>query len=67
VLRPHAIVLRRKIDNEDDVSSVLEAAKAAGVEMVRQGSISDKTLRSIGEPLISREEYIKMHDEAGKS
>jgi hypothetical protein len=49
------------------VSSVLDAAKAAGVEMVRQGSISDKTLRSIGEPLISREEYIKMHDEAGKS
>ena len=67
VLRPHAIVLRRKIDKGDDVSSVLDAAKAAGVEMVRQGSISDKTLRSIGEPLISREDYIKMHDEAGKS
>jgi multimeric flavodoxin WrbA len=60
LLRPHAGLLR----NSPDAEKVLAAAKAAGRELVRTGAASEDTLRQVSGPLVSREDFVSMHEGA---
>ncbi len=53
VLRPHASELQ---NYPKKAKEVFEAAKDAGFELVKQGSMSEETLRSISQPLVSEKE-----------
>jgi multimeric flavodoxin WrbA len=66
--RPHASLLD---ENEEQAKDVMDAAKNAGTQLVREGRISAETLERVSQPLISeedlRERYNKMYHKAKKS
>ncbi|MFW9959714.1 MAG: flavodoxin family protein, partial [Candidatus Thorarchaeota archaeon] len=65
--RPHAFLLN---ENEEKAKLVLDAAKKAGAQLVREGKMSEELLQSVSQPLISeedlRERYNKMYQKAKK-
>lgn len=60
LLRPHGLALRFMKSNGLDVEDVLQAAHDAGMELVRTGLMSEKTLQKVRRPLISRDDFIAM-------
>lgn len=68
LIRPHAFLLN---ENEEKAQLVLDAAKKAGAQLVREGKMSVELLESVSQPLISeenlRERYNKMYQKAKKS
>ena len=56
VLRPHASAMRRQGEWTKDGQAVLEAARRAGYELVREGTMREETLEKVSRPLISQEE-----------
>jgi multimeric flavodoxin WrbA len=56
VLRPHFSSMRR---NEEKAREVLEASRKAGYQLVGEGRMSDDVLESVGQPLISHEDWLK--------
>ncbi len=68
VIRPHAFVMDRAKDKAEEV---LNAARRAGAQLVREGRMSAETLDIISQPLVSeeelREEYNKEYYRAKKS
>jgi multimeric flavodoxin WrbA len=64
VLRPHAFLMKQKGELTGDGAAVLDAARRAGYELVREGAMSKDTLEAISRPLISeaelRERYNQM-------
>jgi len=61
LLRPHAGVFVQQLGANSKAAEVQTAARRAGSELVKTGSISEELIRSIGQPLISKEEFIEMH------
>jgi multimeric flavodoxin WrbA len=57
MVRPHAHELRRAGTSSEAQQIVVDALKAAAVELLTQGSINANTLDAISRPLISREEF----------
>jgi len=41
-----------------DVSDVIEAARGAGVQLVRDGRMSEETLKTISRPLMPKDAYV---------
>jgi len=67
LLRPHGQTLRDLLKQGGPVEDVLEAATEAGRELVRDGRISDESLRVVGRPLVSLDEYLaNLNETAGK-
>jgi multimeric flavodoxin WrbA len=66
--RPHAFLMN---ENEEQAKDVLDAAKKAGTQLVREGKMSAETLERVSQPLISeedlRERYNKMYHKAKKA
>ncbi len=60
LLRPHGLALRFMKENGLDVEDVLQASHDAGMELVRTGLMSEKTLQKVRRPLISRDDFIAM-------
>jgi len=58
VLRPHALLLKKKGRITREGETVLNAVKKAGHELVIEGKMRKETLATISYPLISREELI---------
>ncbi len=58
VLRPHALLLKKKGRITREGETVLNAVKKAGRELVIEGKMRKETLATISYPLISREELI---------
>ncbi len=56
VLRPHAHLMRRDGHITDQGQEILQAVKAAGGELIREGKIREETLATIRQPLITIEE-----------
>ncbi|MHA1929271.1 MAG: iron-sulfur flavoprotein, partial [Candidatus Thorarchaeota archaeon] len=54
ILRPHAGRMKEKPDKAEEI---FDAARAAGHQFATNGSISQETLDSISQPLISEKEY----------
>jgi len=67
LLRPHAFVMKER-QGEQIVASILEAAKKAGEQLIKEGQIRHEELQTIRQPLISletlHERYEKAHEKA---
>jgi hypothetical protein len=61
LLRPHAAVYVHSLGSSHEADEVRDAAKAAGMELARSGSIPIELARSISRPLISRENFVERH------
>jgi len=59
ILRPHADLFRREVENEEIRSVILNALRQAAVELLEEGKFTSQTLESISHPLVSREVYFK--------
>lgn len=59
VLRPHADVLMGMTRKGADVAHVLDAAREAGRQSIRNKRISGKILEAVASPLVSRNQYLK--------
>ncbi len=64
LLRPHGLALRFMQANGIDVRSTLDAARTAGLELVRDGVMTEETLRAIRQPLMSQEDFVLMMNSA---
>lgn len=56
LLRPHAYLMKKKGELTEDGKSVLNAARRAGYELVKEGVMSKESLEAVSRPLISMEE-----------
>jgi len=61
LLRPHAFLME---ENPDKAQRIEQAAKAAGHELVVEGSISPDLLQRISQPLIAEEDLRRRYNEA---
>lgn len=59
LLRPHGPVLRVMMKMGGPVNDVLEAAKEAGRQLVRDGKMSKETLRIVSRELLPLETYVQ--------
>ncbi len=64
LLRPHGLALRFMQSNGLDVGEVLDAAGRAGAELVREGSIGEATLKAVRQPLLERDDFVRMMNSA---
>lgn len=64
LIRPHGLALKFMQANGYDVDDVLNAAHAAGAELVRTGTMSEDTLRKVRKPLMTQEEFVQMMNSA---
>jgi multimeric flavodoxin WrbA len=61
-LRPHAFLMRTKDGLTSGGETVAAALRQAGRELVRFGSISDKTCAAVSAPLIGESELLDMYN-----
>ena len=70
LLRPHAFIMKER-QGEQVVTSIIEAAKNAGKQLINEGQIKHEELETIKQPLISleklHERYVKAHKKAQAS
>jgi multimeric flavodoxin WrbA len=64
VLRPHGQVFRDFLKQGQRLDDVLDAAREAGRQLATDGRMSSDTLRTVGRPLVSLEEYVRRVNEA---
>jgi hypothetical protein len=62
VLRPHAFLMKEGGEVTADGKAVLEAARSAGLQLVREGAMRKETLDAISRPLISQEELRRRYN-----
>ena len=60
VIRPHAFLMRNDEGFTEEGKIVVDAARKAGEELVRDGVISQRLIETIKRPLISEEELRRM-------
>ena len=66
LLRPHGGTLRDLLRKGEPVDDVLDAAKEAGGQLVRDGEMSTDTLGIVGRELVSLEEYVQNMNRAAQ-
>jgi hypothetical protein len=66
LLRPHGHTLRDLLQRGEPVEDVLEAAREAGRQLVRNGWVPKETLDILGRELVSREEYVEAMNAAAE-
>lgn len=59
LLRPIGATLPTLKQMGIEVDDVFTAARQAGIEIVREGRISDETMKTVSRELVSRESYVK--------
>lgn len=64
LLRPHGPVLRVMIENNMPVDDVIESARKAGYELTEDGKISSETMKNVSRPLMSRDAFLQMVNQA---
>jgi multimeric flavodoxin WrbA len=64
LLRPHGLALKYMHAKGLDVGDVLDAARRAGVELVRDGAFGIDTLRAVSRPLLPQEDFIALMNSA---
>ena len=58
LLRPHGGTLRDLLKRGEPVDDVLQAAKEAGRQLVRDGKMSAEPVATVGRELVTRDDYI---------
>jgi hypothetical protein len=66
LLRPHGEALGYMVRNGIPVQDVLDAAKNAGKELVRNGKISEKNMKTVSRNLVPLETYVEIVNESFK-
>jgi len=61
VLRPHAHLMK---ENKEKAKIILEAARQAGIQLIKEGRVSKKLLDAISQPLISEATYRQSNNDA---
>jgi len=64
VLRPHAYLMKEAGELTVEGKAVQEAARRAGYELVKEGSMKQETLDMVSRPLISQEELRRRYNDA---
>ncbi len=59
ILRPHGPALKPMMEMGMDISSVIDACRDAGRQLVETGSIAEDTLKEISRDLIPRDVYLQ--------
>jgi len=62
LLRPHANMMSNQGNPTKDGKKILEYAKQAGTELIKEGTMHKETLNKISRPLISKEQYMIPHN-----
>lgn len=62
LLRPHAYMMSNQGKLTEDGKKILEYAKQAGIELIKEGIMHKETLNEISCPLISKEQYMSPHN-----
>ena len=60
LLRPHGGALKRMLEMGVDLEDIIEAARDAGRQLIRDGRISEETLETVSRDLLSREDYLSI-------
>jgi multimeric flavodoxin WrbA len=60
LLRPHGEALRPMLEMGAQVKDILDSAKEAGRQLVRNGEMSPETLKTVSRELLPRDAYIQM-------
>jgi multimeric flavodoxin WrbA len=63
LLRPHGGALRRMLEMGAGIEDVIEAARDAGRQLIREGRMAEETLETISRELLSREDYLSIANE----
>ena len=63
LLRPHAYLMKSKGEVTEGGATVLQAARTAGSELVKEGGMSAATLEAVRRPLICEEELRRRYNE----
>ena len=63
LLRPHGGALKRMPEMGAGVEDVVEAARDAGRQLIRDERMSEETLKTVGRDLLSREVYLNIANE----
>lgn len=61
ILRPHAFIME---ENKEKAKIIIAALKQAGVQLIKDGKITDDLLETISQPLISEEELKRRYNES---
>lgn len=64
LLRPHGPVLKPMLEIGGLVEDVIEAAREAGRQLVRDGKMSPDTLSTVSRELMPRDDYIQMANQS---
>lgn len=59
LIRPHAPAIRPMVEMGVDIGDIFEAAKDAGSQLAREGTISGETLSTVSRPLVPLEDYVE--------
>ena len=62
VLRPTGNVFKGMVESGMQFDDIFQAAKEAGRQIITTGKMSAETLATISRPLMSREEFIEIHN-----
>jgi multimeric flavodoxin WrbA len=63
LLRPHGPALKAMLDQHMPVADVFDAARDAGRQLVKTGSIASETLNTVSRPLLPRDMYVAIANE----
>jgi multimeric flavodoxin WrbA len=63
LLRPHAFIMKKEDEYTAAGKEILMAAKKAGYDLIKNGSMGKETLESISRPLIPEEQLRKMYNQ----
>ena len=63
LLRPHADALKPMMDKGEPVDDIFEAARSAGRQLVRDGSMSAETLATVSREFMALDKYIEFYNQ----
>ncbi|NVN90188.1 MAG: flavodoxin family protein [Desulfuromonadales bacterium] len=59
LLRPHSRALKMMLKTGESANDILEAARSAGRQLVREGCMSDQTVAAVSRPLMERDAFLE--------
>jgi len=60
LLRPHAYALKSMVDSGTQADDVIEAARLAGQQLIKQGKMLSETLNDVSRELVPLESYVSV-------
>jgi Multimeric flavodoxin WrbA len=64
ILRPHGPVFGKMLKENMSVNDIIKSAREAGCQLVENGKMSSETTKNISRPLMSRDAFLQMVNQA---